>query len=72
MRKEKLVGKPVILKNVFCMDNINGVVIEEYKDVEGILENIGPNEFFGWDISATVDGRCYKINTLSQIMPIYM
>jgi hypothetical protein len=71
MRKEKLVGKPVILKNVFCIENIKGIIIEEYKDIEGILEKIGPNEFFGWDISATVDGQSYEIKTLSQITPIY-
>jgi hypothetical protein len=71
MRKEKLVGKPVILKNVFCIENIRGIIVEEYKDIEGILEKIGPNEFFGWDISATVDGQSYEIKTLSQITPIY-
>jgi len=71
MRKEKLIGKKVILKNVHCMDHINGLVTEEYKDITGILENIGSNSFFGWDISATVDGNSYQLVTLSQIQPIY-
>tara|TARA_B100001769_G_C22112498_1_gene602347 strand:+ start:2704 stop:2922 length:219 start_codon:yes stop_codon:yes gene_type:complete len=71
MRKDKLVGKKVVLKNVFCMETINGVLVEEYKDVTGILEKIGPNNFFGWDLSATVNGQTYQIITLSQIMPIY-
>ena len=53
------------------METINGVLVEEYKDVTGILEKIGPNNFFGWDLSATVNGQTYQIITLSQIMPIY-
>ena len=71
MKKEKLVGKKVVLKNVFSIETINGVVIEEYKDITGILEKIGPNTFFGWDLSATVNGQTYQITTLSQILPIY-
>ncbi len=71
MRKEKLIGKKVILKNVHCMDHINGLLTEEYKDITGILEKIGGNSFFGWDISATVDGNSYQLVTLSQIQPIY-
>lgn len=69
--KEKLIGKKVCLTNVYCVDHIDGVVNEQYKDVTGILEKIGPNIFFGWDISATVDNVNYKIESLSQIQPIY-
>tara|TARA_R110000824_G_scaffold369729_2_gene559231 strand:- start:283 stop:501 length:219 start_codon:yes stop_codon:yes gene_type:complete len=71
MRKEKLIGKKVILKNVHCIEHINGLLTEEHKDVTGILEKIGVNSFFGWDICATVDGNSYKLITLSQIQPIY-
>ena len=71
MRKEKLIGKKVILKNVHSLEFINGIVTEEYKDVSGILENIGANSFFGWDLSATIDGNSYQLVTLSQIQPIY-
>ena len=71
MKKDRLVGKKVLLKNVYCFNNINGIITEEYKDIEGMLDKIGPNLFFGWDISATVDGTCYKLETLSQILPIY-
>jgi hypothetical protein len=44
---------------------------EGYEDVIGILEKIGSNDFFGWDISAKVDGNSYELKTLSQIQPIY-
>jgi len=71
MRKEKLIGKKVILKNVQCIEHINGLLREEHKDVIGILEKIGSNSFFGWDISATVNGNSYQLVTLSQIQPIY-
>jgi len=71
MRKDKLIGKKVTLKNVHCVEHINGLLTEEYKDVTGILEKIGDNTFFGWDLCATIDGNSYKLVTLSQIQPIY-
>lgn len=71
MKKEKLIGKPVILKNVYCFNIINGCIQEGYEDVTGILEKIGENTFFGWKLSATVDGNSYELHTLSQIRPIY-
>jgi len=71
MRKDKLVGKKVLLKNVYYFDNSEGIITEEYRDIEGILEKIGPNLFFGWDLSATINGTCYKIESLSQIQAIY-
>ena len=49
MRKEKLVGKVVLLRNVHCIDTTNGILNEEYKDIKGTLQKIGPNTFFGWD-----------------------
>lgn len=70
-RKLKLIGKKVLLKNVYSLETDNGIVNESYKDIEGILEKLGPNDFFGWDICATVNGRMYKIINLSQILPIY-
>lgn len=70
-RKLKLIGKKVLLKNVYSIKTDNGAVIESYEDIEGILEKLGPNDFFGWDICATVNGRMYKIINLSQILPIY-
>lgn len=70
-RKLKLVGKKVLLKDVYNVNTEGGVVIEGYSDVEGILEKLGTNDFFGWDICATVDGRMYKLDNLSQILPIY-
>ena len=69
--KKKLIGKKVCLKNVYCFDHIDGVLIEEFKDVIGVLEKLGPNNFFGWDNSATVNGVNYEIKNLSQIQPIY-
>ena len=71
MRKEKLLGKKVTLRNVHCVDTTNGLIGETFKDVTGILEKIGSNDFFGWEISATLDGNSYKLKTLSQIQPIY-
>lgn len=71
MKKEKLIGKKVTLRNVHCIDTVNGMIIETYKDVTGILEKVGKNDFFGWEISATLDGNSYKLKTLSQIQPIY-
>jgi len=71
MRKDKLIGKNVLLRNVYYFDNNNGVITEEYRDIVGILDKIGPNSFFGWALSATINGSCYKIETLSQIQPIY-
>ena len=71
MRKDKLVGKNVILKNVYCVDNQNGVITEEYKDITGTLKKIGPNSFFGWDLCALVNGVNYKLESLSQIQAIY-
>jgi len=71
MRKEKLLGKKVTLRNVHCVDTTNGLIVETFKDVTGILEKIGSNDFFGWEISATLDGNSYKLKTLSQIQPIY-
>ena len=71
MNKEKLVGKKVVLKNVYYFNMINGIIEERYEDIEGILEKVGKNNFFGWDISATIDGQAYKLDTLSQIRPIY-
>ena len=71
MNKEKLVGKKVVLKNVYCINTVNGIVEEGYEDIEGILEKVGENSFFGWDISATINGQSYKLDTLSQIRPIY-
>jgi hypothetical protein len=70
-RKLKLVGKKVLIKNVYNINTEGGVLIEGYSDVEGILEKLGTNDFFGWDICATVDGRMYKLDNLSQILPIY-
>tara|TARA_B100001758_G_C17938989_1_gene367344 strand:+ start:107 stop:328 length:222 start_codon:yes stop_codon:yes gene_type:complete len=70
-RKLKLIGKKVLLKNVYNINNEKGIMIEEYRDVEGILEKLGSNDFFGWKICATVNGRMYKIDNLSQILPIY-
>ena len=69
--KSKLIGKKVCLKNVYCFDHTNGILTEEYKDVIGILEKVGPNTFFGWLNSATIEGVNYKIECLSQIQPIY-
>ena len=69
--KEKLIGKKVLLRNVFSMSNEEGMVNEGYTDIEGTLEKLGSNEFFGWDLCATVNGQMYKIENLSQIMPIY-
>jgi hypothetical protein len=69
--KLRLIGKKVCLKNVYCFEHVDGVLIEEYKDVIGTLEKLGPNKFFGWDISATVNGLNYKIENLTQIQPIY-
>lgn len=71
MNKDKFIGKKVILKNVLSIDVENGMITEGYSDVVGILEKIGKNTFFGWDICATVDGNAYKLITLSQIQPIY-
>ncbi len=70
-RKLKLLGKKVLLKNVYSIKTDNGAVIESYEDIEGILEKLGSNDFFGWSICATVNGRMYKIENLSQILPIY-
>lgn len=70
-RKLKLVGKKVLIKNVYNVNTEGGVLIEGYSDVEGILEKLGTNDFFGWDICATVGGRMYKLDNLSQILPIY-
>lgn len=61
-RKLKLVGKKVLIKNVYNVNTEGGVIIERYSDVEGILEKIGTNDFFGWDICATVDGIMYKLD----------
>lgn len=69
--KLKLIGKKVLLKNVYGMSNKDGVISEGYTDIEGTLEKIGSNDFFGWEICATVNGQMYKIENLSQIMPIY-
>lgn len=71
MRKENLVGKKVTLINVHCIETIDGLMVETFKDVTGILEKIGSNYFFGWEISATLDGNSYKLKNLSQIQPIY-
>lgn len=70
-RKLKLIGKKVLLKNVYSLETNNGIVDESYRDIEGILTKLGTNDFFGWDICATVNGRMYKIENLSQILPIY-
>jgi len=70
-RKLKLIGKKVLLKNVYSLETDDGIVNESYKDIEGILDKLGPNDFFGWSICATVNGRMYKIDNLSQILPIY-
>jgi len=70
-RKLKLVGKKVLLKNVYNINTDKGVIIEGYNDIEGTLEKLGTNDFFGWDICATVNGRMYKLDNLSQILPIY-
>jgi len=69
--KLKLIGKKVLLKNVYGMSNKDGVISEGYTDIEGTLEKLGSNDFFGWEICATVNGQMYKIENLSQIMPIY-
>jgi len=71
MKKDRLIGKKVVLRNVHCFDMTNGIMTEGYEDVIGILEKIGSNDFFGWDISAKVDGNSYELKTLSQIQPIY-
>ena len=55
----------------YYFNNSEGIITEEYRDIRGTLEKIGPNIFFGWDISATVDGTCYKLDTLSQVQAIY-
>ena len=60
-----------MLKNVYGMSNKDGVISEGYTDIEGTLEKLGSNDFFGWEICATVNGQMYKIENLSQIMPIY-
>ena len=70
-RKLKLIGKEVLLKNVYSLETEKGIVNESYTDIKGTLEKLGPNDFFGWDICATVNGRIYKIDNLSQILPIY-
>tara|TARA_B100000282_G_C31313698_1_gene301130 strand:- start:99 stop:320 length:222 start_codon:yes stop_codon:yes gene_type:complete len=70
-RKLKLIGKKVLLKNVYTIKNEEGVMTEGYTDIEGVLEKLGSNDFFGWDICATVNGQMYKIDNLSQILPIY-
>jgi len=70
-RKLKLIGKKVLLKNVYNINNEEGVMIEGYTDIEGVLEKLNKNDFFGWDICATVNGQMYKIDNLSQILPIY-
>jgi|TARA_R110000803_G_scaffold153293_6_gene218161 hypothetical protein len=71
MRKENLLGKKVTLINVHCMETIDGLMVETLKDVTGILEKLGSNDFFGWEICATLDGNSYKLKTLSQVQPIY-
>lgn len=71
MRKEKLVGKKVLLRNVYTINHSDGIMSEGYEDIIGTLEKIGPNLFFNWDLSATVDGVSYKIESLSQIQAIY-
>lgn len=71
MKRDRLIGKKVVLLNVCCFDMVNGMVTEDYQDVIGILEEIGSNDFFGWKISAKVDGSSYELKTLSQIQPIY-
>ena len=71
MNKDRLIGKKVVLRNVHCIDIVNGLTIEECRDVTGLLEKIGNNDFFGWEISAKVDGNSYELKTLSQIQPIY-
>ena len=71
MNREGLLGKKVIIRNVHCIDTINGIITENYKDVTGILEKIGSNDFFGWKLSATLNGSSYELKTLSQIQPIY-
>lgn len=71
-RKLKLIGKRVILKNVYCAQTTKGILTEGYSDVEGILEKLGPNDFFGWDFCATLDGQMYKLDNLSQVLPIYI
>lgn len=71
MNRERLLGKKVIIRNVHCIDTINGIITENYKDVTGILEKIGSNDFFGWKLSATLNGSSYELKTLSQIQPIY-
>ena len=70
-RKLKLIGKNVLLKNVYSLETDNGVINESYKDIEGVLEKLDKNDFFGWDICATVNGRMYKLDNISQILPIY-
>tara|TARA_B100000963_G_scaffold254639_1_gene223229 strand:- start:1423 stop:1644 length:222 start_codon:yes stop_codon:yes gene_type:complete len=70
-RKLKLIGKNVLLKNVYSLETDNGVINESYKDIEGVLEKLDKNNFFGWDICATVNGQMYKLDNLSQILPIY-
>ncbi len=69
--KLKLIGKKVLLRNVYGMSSTNGVINEGYTNIEGILEKLGSNDFFGWEICATVNGQMYKIENLSQIVPIY-
>ena len=70
-RKLKLIGKKVLLRHVYSMETKNGMVTESYNNIEGILEKLGPNNFFGWEVCATINGRMYKIENLSQIVPIY-
>jgi len=70
-RKLKLIGKRVVLKNVYNINNEKGIIIEGYSDIEGVLQKLSTNDFFGWDMCATVNGQMYKIDNLSQILPIY-
>ena len=46
-RKLKLIGKKVLLKNVYTIKTDNGAVIESYEDIEGILEKLGSFNSFG-------------------------
>ena len=46
-RKLKLVGKKVLLKNVYNIDTDKGITTEGYTDIEGVLEKLGRNDFLG-------------------------
>jgi hypothetical protein len=67
MKQEDLVGKKVLVRDVVVFEFDNGMVVEKVRDVTGILDKVGSNKFFDWDLSVVLDGKAYKIKTLKQI-----